>query len=275
MPLWSDGADKERWVALPDGARMRVGTDGDLDLPAGSVTIKTFSVAGQRIETRFLVRLMSGEWAGYTYEWNEAGTDAVVLPEGSSHRTLGNQQWHYPTRAECMSCHTEAAGRTLGLELSQLNMKVQHAGGPPTNQLALWSALGLFEGPLPDDPQRLPALPAAGDTAAPLEARARAYLHANCSNCHRPGSEGSGTIDLRYQLAFADTLTCNAEAVRGTLGAGLDARIIVPASPQKSLLVIRMIELGRGRMPEIASLIVDQDAVTVLSDWIRSMSGCP
>jgi hypothetical protein len=59
------------------------------------------------------------------------------------------------------------------------------------------------------------------------------------------------------------------------LGAGLDARIIVPASPQKSLLVIRMIELGRGRMPEIASLIVDQDAVTVLSDWIRSMSGCP
>jgi uncharacterized repeat protein (TIGR03806 family) len=275
MPLWSDGATKERWLALPDGARIEVKADGDFDLPPGTVTIKTFSLGGRRIETRFFVRLMNGEWAGYTYEWNEAGTNAVVLGEGSRRRQVGDLEWHYPTRAECDVCHTEAAGHTLGLETAQLNSEFSYPGGQRANQLATWEQMGLFDQLLATGGGALPALPRPADDRASLESRARAYMHANCSNCHRPESDGSGTIDLRYSVPFALTKACDAEAVRGSLGVGEEARIIAPGKPDKSMLVVRMIELGRGRMPEVASLVVDQDGVTLLSDWIRSLTSCP
>jgi hypothetical protein len=91
-PLWSDGAEKDRWLALPDSARVRIGTDGDLDLPPGSVTIKTFSLGGRRVETRFFVRHEGGAWSGYNYQWNEAETDAVLLSENGGQRMLGDPQ---------------------------------------------------------------------------------------------------------------------------------------------------------------------------------------
>src|SRR5688572_27093398 len=42
VPLWSDGTDKQRWLALPEGSRLQVERDGDLTLPVGGVLIKTF-----------------------------------------------------------------------------------------------------------------------------------------------------------------------------------------------------------------------------------------
>jgi hypothetical protein len=77
--LWSDGADKERWLAIPDGTTIGVGEDGDFGLPIGSTVLKTFSFGGKRIETRLFVRHDDGEWAGYSYEWNDAQTDATLL----------------------------------------------------------------------------------------------------------------------------------------------------------------------------------------------------
>jgi uncharacterized repeat protein (TIGR03806 family) len=274
MPLWSDGADKKRWLALPDGATVRVQPDGDLDLPPGTVTIKTFELDGRAVETRFYVRLMDGRWGGYTYEWNEDGTDAFVLDEGSHRRPVGNREWYYPTRAECNKCHTEGAGRSLGLELGQLNGDLTYPGGRRANQLVTLQHIGLFDMPLSLNDGRAPRYPAPGDTRVSVEARARAYLHANCSNCHRPQVEGSGTTDFRYATPLDATMACGAEPLRDNLGAGPDARIIAPSNPGKSMVVIRMLELGRGRMPEVASLVVDQEGVALVSDWIRSLTGC-
>jgi uncharacterized repeat protein (TIGR03806 family) len=274
-PLWSDGATKQRWIALPDGARIHVNADGDLDLPPGTVTIKTFSLGGRRIETRFFVRLLSGEWSGYTYEWDEGGSNASVLPEGSRRRMIGDRQWHYPTRAECLTCHTQAAGRTLGLELGQLNREVALEGLPPGNQLAAWASLDLFDTSLPaEPPARLPVLPAPADARLAVDQRARAYLHANCSICHRPGVELTGRTDFRFSTPLAAMMTCNAEP-RDLLKAPADARILVPGDPDRSMIVVRMRELGRGRMPEVGSLSVDAEGVALVSDWIRALSACP
>jgi uncharacterized repeat protein (TIGR03806 family) len=275
-PLWSDGAEKERWLALPDGARIQIKPDGDFDLPAGAMTIKTFSIGGRRIETRFFVRLQTGDWAGYTYEWNEAGTDATVLGEGSRRRPITGGEWHYPTRGECNKCHTSAAGYSLGLEVAQLNSELVYPGGQRANQLATWAHIGLFAAPLPMDVDRLPVLPAPDDARLPLEARARAYLHVNCSNCHRPEIVGdSGTTDFRFSTPLAATMACNAEPLRDNLGAGPEARIIAPGNPDKSMVIKRMLDLGMARMPLVASLAVDQGGVGLLSDWIRSLATCP
>jgi uncharacterized repeat protein (TIGR03806 family) len=274
-PLWSDGATKERWLALPDDTTIQMQADGDLQLPPGAVTIKTFSIGGRKIETRFFVRLMTGEWSGYTYEWNEAGSDATVLDEGSRRRPIAGGEWHYPTRAECNKCHTAGAGFSLGLEIAQLNLETDEPDGARTNQLTRWQRMGLFASMLPDEPARLPTLPPETDNRATLEARARAYLHANCSNCHRPEVDGSGTTDFRFPTTLASTGACDAEPLRDNLGAGAEARIIAPGNPDKSMVVLRMRELGRGRMPEFASLVVDQRGVSLISDWIRGLARCP
>jgi hypothetical protein len=141
-PLWSDGADKDRWLALPDGDRIHVEADGDFTLPPGAVLIKTFRVDMRPVETRFFVRHEGGEWSGYTYEWNEAGADATLLDEGSHRKIVGLREWHFPSRAECDNCHTPAAGHALGLELAQLDR----------DQRRRLAALDLFAGPLPDVP---------------------------------------------------------------------------------------------------------------------------
>jgi uncharacterized repeat protein (TIGR03806 family) len=269
VPLWSDGADKERWLALPEGGRIEVKPDGDWELPPGTVLLKTFRVHGRRVETRFFVRHPGGAWSGYTYAWNEAGTDAALLDEGSQRAPLGEGgTWHFPSRAECNNCHTPAAGFSLGLETAQLDRPLA-AGG--RNQIEVLAERGLFTAP----PARGGPLPAPDDQAAPLETRARAYLHANCAGCHRPGVGNSGTVDLRFATALAQTASCDAEPLKGSLGLGPQMRILAAGKPDDSMVVVRMRLLESGRMPPVASLAVDAAGVKLLSDWIASLVACP
>lgn len=146
--LWSDGAQKERAFALPDGTRIGVSADGDLDFPIGTVAMKTFMLEGKRVETRLLVRHDDGGWAGYSYEWDDAESDATLLATGKA-KTVGPHRWYYPSRSECLRCHTESAGRTLGLELGQLNGDFTYAStNRISNQLKTLDHLGLFAAPL-------------------------------------------------------------------------------------------------------------------------------
>jgi uncharacterized repeat protein (TIGR03806 family) len=272
-PLWSDGADKDRWLALPDGARIRVKPDGDLELPTGAALIKTFRLGTRRVETRFFARHAGGDWSGYTYEWNEAGTDAVLVSENGAERMIGDRSYRFPTRAECKQCHTDAAGGSLGLEIGQLNSAMPSA--PGKNQLQGWADRDLFEGGLPAPVDQLPALPRPADTAAPIEGRARAYLHANCSGCHRPEVDMSGSVDLRYATPLAATMSCDHRPVKGSQGFGAQVRILAPGNPDLSMIVLRMKLTGAGRMPEVGTLAVDDAGVALVSEWIRSLSACP
>ena len=275
MPLWSDGGSKERWLGLPDGAHITVKPDGDFELPPGTVTIKTFSLGSKPIETRFFVRLASGEWFGYAYVWEDSGADATLLDEGSLRRDLqtdaGRRTWHVPSRAECKQCHTAASGFSLGLEAGQLDGDFSYPQGK-LNQLVAWERLGLFDRPVPAG---LPALPRPNDSTASLESRARAYLHANCSNCHRPEVDNSGSVDLRYGTALASTMSCGQRPMKGSQGFGAQVRLLSPGDPDQSMLVLRMRLLGAGRMPEVGSLAVDEEGLMLLSSWIRSLPGCP
>jgi uncharacterized repeat protein (TIGR03806 family) len=271
--LWSDGADKRRWLALPDTARIQVGADGDFDLPVGTVLVKEFAFAGRPVETRLFVRHADGEWAGYSYEWDDDGRDATLLPAGKT-KPVGDVTWTFPSRSECLSCHTQAAGRTLGLELLQLNGDaVYPATNRISNQLATLDHLELLEPPLTAAPGELPALPEPGG-GAPLEARARAYLHANCSGCHRPMGIGRGSADWRFQTPLAMAGVCDAAPQEGDLGVA-GARQILPGDPAKSLVSLRMRALDAKRMPPLASSRVDEAGAALIDEWIRSLAACP
>ena len=272
-PLWSDGADKQRWLAIPDGTAITVNDDYDWDLPIGSVAMKTFSVGGKRVETRLFMRHDDGGWAGYTYEWNDDGKDATLLPSSKRKALDGNTTWAYPSRSQCLQCHSKAAGGTIGLETAQLNRDmVYDATHRISNQLATLDHIGMFAFPLGQTPDAMPRLADPADDA-PVETRARSYLHGNCAHCHRPGGGGQGTMDLRYALALHDTATCNAMNTQGMVGTA--TQLVTPGSPDASILSLRLHATDSKRMPPVAVSITDPVGTQVIDDWIRSLSTCP
>lgn len=272
-PLWSDAADKERFMAIPNGRKISVRADGDLVLPIGSVLVKTFLIGGRRIETRFLVRHDDGGWEGFTYEWNGAETQANLLATGKT-KTIGSQSWYFPSRTDCTRCHTAAAGSTLGLEVGQLNRSVLYAAsGTNANQIETWKHLGLFHN-LTAPASTLSAYPDPAIAVGSLSARAQSYLAANCSMCHRPnGGAGASAFDARYQTPFAQKRMCNRDPA-DALGIS-NAKIFAPGAPGRSLILQRPSRLDTQRMPPLASSLVHIGGTALLEDWIHSVTACP
>jgi uncharacterized repeat protein (TIGR03806 family) len=269
--LWSDGAQKDRSFAIPDGQTIRVNAEGDFVFPNGTVTVKTFSLAGKRIETRLLMRHLDGTWAGYSYEWNDTETDATLLT-GSKSKVVGAQTWYFPSRAQCLACHTAVAGHTLGPEVAQLNLDFQYPSGRVRNQLETLQGLGYFEGPLAQPVNLLPKLAPPFGTG-PLEDRARAYLHANCSGCHRMGA-GQGPADFRAALTVRQMNICDVMPSNGAFGIA-NARILAPGSPTRSLISYRTHALTAARMPPLGTSLVDPQGTALLDQWMTSLTTCP
>lgn len=261
-PFWSDGGTKRRWFAIPDGTSIHIDDEGHLELPIGSVVAKEFTVGRSRVETRLLVRHEDGDWAGYTYRWDASQSDATLVPN-SANGTLSQspQPWYFPHRGECLRCHQAAAGHTLGLERSQLDRRVDEI-----DQLAMFERIGLFD-------RRVPRGAALPRGPATLEQRARAWLHGNCSYCHRPGATGQGEMDLRFDTPFAAMNVCNVRPRFGSYNIS-DARRIVPGDPGRSMLLRRMGATGPARMPPLGTRDFDKQGVALVGDWIRSLTAC-
>ncbi len=273
-PLWSDGAGKHRWLAIPEGAKVTIQDNGDLEFPIGTVFIKTFSFQDLPVETRLFMRHSDGSWAGYSYEWNDELTDAQLLPAGKTKVIGEGITWNFPSRAQCLQCHTEAAGFTLGPEVAQLNgMHFYPSTGREVNQLATWDHIGLFEGGLPALPADLPALVRFSDDSAPLVQRARSYLHANCSNCHRPNGPAQANIDFRFSSAINEVGVCDALPQQGDLGVA-NAHLLIPGDPFNSIISLRMHALDVHRMPPLATSVIDEEGTSVIDDWILTPDVC-
>lgn len=267
-PLWSDGAEKRRWFALPDDTTLAETEDGGLELPIGAVVVKEFRLDDKPVETRLLVRHTDGNWAGYSYEWRADGSDADLLPADAV-ADWGSAAWHYPSRGQCLACHTEVAGRTLGLTLAQLDREHTLAWGGSANQLDELERTGL----LARSATPVEALPSPeGDS--PLEARARSYLASNCAMCHLPGGTGLGALDLRYTTPFADAGGCGATPIHGDLDVA-DALVVAPGHPESSVLSLRMHALDANRMPGLGSHVVDPEGTALVDAWIAGLVDCP
>lgn len=306
-PLWSDGAEKERFIALPNDSKIEFDdvvyphgpdyADRGWRFPDGAVLVKTFSIAmdtsrpteRRRLETRLLhYRQMPGNddeygaqlWNGYTYVWNEEQTDAELLESAGLDRKLSikdssapggirNQLWRFPSRAECALCHTMASKYILGVTTLQMN-KVHDYEGLQENQLTVLERLGVFTDKLPASPDQLPKLADYRDASQPQQLRARAYLHSNCAHCHRKWGGGNAEFELHASIPLKETLAVNTRAGQGNFGLS-DPRILVPGEPDRSLLLTRIQLDGLGRMPHIASKVIDRDAINLLRSWITEL----
>ena len=278
--LWSDGASKRRFLHVPPRRRVEVDElSGEMIFPVGSMFFKEFAFQDRPHETRMMVHHEEG-WAGYTYRWREDGQDAELLETSQVHHLPGGVRWVYPSRAQCMECHTAPAHRVLGAEMLQLS----HLYAPLSEGLIQWRALEELEMFNPQSEERLEELegelelmPDPFDEGAPLEARARAYLHANCSNCHRPETTSTqANIDLRYATPWEETGLCEVEPEHGRLyrpdSSGF--RLIKPGHPELSVVSLRMATLEVFRMPPLSSGVVDERGVALITSWIEQMEDC-
>ncbi len=281
-PLWSDGALKRRWIALPSGQVAGFSPDDPWTFPVGTVLVKHFDLrvsptATRRIETRLLLRQVD-RWVGYTYRWNSGQTDATLLTaalnEPFTIDTGGGtttQTWHYPSPSECLGCHTNASGRVLGMRTRQLNRAFTYAGGSDNQLHAFGSCLGMFAQPI-EAPSFYPAIADPNNAAETLGARARSYLAANCAHCHQPGGPAPGGMNMRYEPLLGEMNLIGVAPTSGDLGISGALRIKVGSSAQ-SVLWQRVASTDPTLRMAKGTQIPDPLAVSLLRTWIDSGLG--
>lgn len=294
-PFWSDGAGKYRWIMIPnDGIpdslseQIQYQEEGDWEFPVGTVLIKHFEIGldetnpaiTKKLETRFLVHGADGKYYGLTYKWNNAQTDAELLSSFAqdtfSVATSGfprEEIWYYPGRANCLSCHNQAAKGALGPLSRQLNKEITYPlTGRVANQIITLEHLNFFN---PDvDTTLLGSILTSSnkyDPAATLEARALTYLDANCSSCHMPGTDNRAVFDARLpvplsgsQIVFGDVL--DDLGIEG-------AKIVIPGDTNRSVLFQRLKAVHSDiAMPPLAKNKVDTAGVRLIAEWITALS---
>ena len=182
-PLWSDGASKLRWFAVPTEKRIGFKPSGEWAFPEGSVFVKHFEMprvapdgktkTNTRLETRVLVRDTTGFVYGASYRWRPDGSDAdlvevgqsadFVVAKGQKGKPDVTQSWFFPGRQDCLTCHNQVSGGVLGVNTRQLNRSFRYQENTKTeNQLQALADLGLFDQP-PQNPGTLPVLARADD----------------------------------------------------------------------------------------------------------------
>ncbi len=283
VPLWSDGADKQRWVALPRAASVATRGDQAWQFPQGTVLVKHFSLpAGKtapprRLETRLLVNHVWG-WQGYTYVWNDAQTEATLNPAAQtktfaveSGAAAHEQAWYFPSRSDCNACHTPVAGFVLGLNTRQLD---RARPGSPENQLAYFTRLGIFANGAAPSAGTAGKYPDWNDDAAPVKDRVRAYLDVNCALCHQPGAPGLAKVDFRHSTPLDKMNLLGLEPGRGRTGPP-DSLLLAPGSAARSEMWHRMRSTGPFRMPPLASNVVDEKAVQLIRRWVDELPASP
>jgi uncharacterized repeat protein (TIGR03806 family) len=285
VPFWSDHAHKSRWFSIPDvNDTMIFSAAGNWQFPAGTVWIKHFDLeltegapaSRRRLETRFLVKNVGGVH-GFTYKWNEAETDAALVAEAGQDETitirdaggavLREQVWRYPSRSECLQCHTPAGGFAAGFNTVQLNRDHDFGSGA-VNQLAALSDVGYFAAPVANV-ATLPKLSRPDETSISLERRVRSYLQANCVACHQPGGSAQGNWDARIATATDEANLINGLLVndRGDLA----NRVLAPGDVAHSELLRRIGLRGPGQMPPVGSTIADPAGVALITQWINAL----
>jgi hypothetical protein len=292
--LWSDGAIKTRYVYLPPQAAIDATGADHWQFPVGTRLYKEFRSpdGSQRIETRLLEKTgdsnSTAAWNFDTYVWS-ADQKSVHVEVNGVTNALGSGL-DVPTRTQCTECHNHSSfprDMVNGFQAIQLN----------------WSGAGVTLQSLVTD-GTLTNYRADIATAAVIPGRnateiaAFGYLHANCGHCHTLNDDAphsltlltSVGVPLAQQLAWTTTVcfyphtpTESYATQRVAVGHPSNSAVYNRASVRGAQTPVAMpVDAGPAldpptgsiQMPPIATHVVDNAAMTVVSDWISSLSGC-
>ena len=286
--LFSDYATKYRFIRIPNGTSIDYVSSGVLKFPEGTVIAKTFaypvdkseSATGQRlIETR-IEALQDGEWYGYSYQWNEAQTEAKLLLGGGKVRVTRtdadgesvSHEYEIPNANQCLNCHSkEKSYVPIGPTARNMNRDFDFEDGKNNQLDYLAKKHWLKDLPVPGQRDRMPVSnePATGS----LDKRAHAWLHVNCAHCHNPfGTARTSGLDLRFSQSDPSKFGLWKSPTAAGHGSGGREYDIVPGEPDKSILLYRIESTDPSvRMPNVARNLVPREAASLLREWIAAM----
>lgn len=309
FPLWSDGAEKKRYIYLPPKTQIRTEAPNDWSFPVGTIFWKEFSKDGKRLEVRLLKRISDNadqNWIFGTYEWNESETEGHFI-EWEKQNVRGTTH-DIPSRSQCYACHGiekfvppkfDAFRDMSVLGFNALDLS---SYSPATKDCAQ------FKHALPQKPgldlkelieskritqvhewnTKAPVLP-----GTPLVQETLSYLHNNCGSCHRSGLENqfAGSAIFTGLSMRGDVKATSPQETPAYLGlVGVKTNFyraienmkepkvfrVVPGSLEKSVVWHRFNSLGFGeRMPAEGSKTIDPYGKCLIKKWILSLSQKP
>ena len=264
--LFSNKADKRRWIYIPSGSKIDSSNADGWIYPVGTILWKEFSLDGRKIETRQLEKMKAGTgpsaWRTSIYLWREDQLDADFSSDGrttpfnvryefSNH----TQRYSVPTASSCNMCHRGATDMSLGF--SYLNLS---GDSKPGLRLADLSKNGWLGTDLTKPDQIM---------GSEKDQKVLGYLHMNCASCHNPRGYASymfhmnhvsGTTELKQETAY-----------KNTVGKGYRT-LIHPGDPARSFIFER---LSNGSMPPdfaVQKHGIDETAKSMMYEWIDSLS---
>jgi hypothetical protein len=309
-PLWSDGAEKSRWVRLPEGATIDARSIDRWDFPAGTRFWKEFRFGGKKVETRFLRKNGDGSWTFASYAWNEEQTDAILAPEDGLPNVaeVSPGKFHsIPAVTDCRACHVPseavpggAASRTEILGFSALQLSTDRDAAAPHAEPLRDGMVTLRT--LVDEELLMPVRPELVSAPPRIEApdaRTRAvlgYLSTNCGSCHNADSSIANlglmlkaTVAPSYDAAplHSSIAPSHARAVASVGIAALSfptskweipnapegaTRYVTPGVPEMSAVLVRMKSRRPStQMPPLGTVLHDKEAIALVTEWIQSL----
>jgi mono/diheme cytochrome c family protein len=280
-PLWTDGAAKSRWIYLPPGSTIDTTNPYGWVFPVGARFWKEFRFGGRKVETRLLWRASESSWVFASYHWNDAQTDAELVPDVGRRdvaEVAPGRSHSIPGVSECAACHGSRRPGPLGFNALQLSTdrdpNAIHGEplAPGMATIATLGAAGLLAPARPDLVASPPRIRAADpDTRAIL-----GYFSANCGTCHnRSGEIGPDAPSLHFAdlLADGDTVVDRLASHRTlwqipgrTEGAGV---MLDRASPDASAMLVRMrSRRPSSQMPPLGTVVRDDEAIRAIERWM-------
>lgn len=270
-PLFSDYADKQRFIYLPPGETAEVYGSGEVRIPIGGAIIKTFGYGEgddfRPLETRVLLHRATG-WEAVAYVWKPDLSDAEIKIAGmripvTVTKPSGKRvaiSYAVPNRNQCKECHG-FVGRVKPIGTRYSNMEFSNRGAP--KRMRMPHNILTPNAPIWNDP-----------ASGSLDERARAYLAVNCAHCHNQHGSASNSglfLGLSWQDYPVQTGIYKRPVAAGRGSGGHDFAI-APGDPDRSIMVHRMSSTEPGvAMPEVGRSLVHDEGVALIREWIASL----
>lgn len=272
-PLWSDGAQKRRWIRLPAGAQIDASSPDEWQFPVGTKLWKEFDFGGP-VETRFMERTPTG-WRFATYLWGDDGKAAEVASSRGVTATAevaAGVRHRVPGESDCRVCHENSQTPVLGFSALQLSTdrdenaahrEVPSADAVDLRELVDGGWLRGFRGSVG------PRISARTTT----ERAALGYLHANCGTCHRGESALSSLgMLLASSVRTAEPQAAIATTVDQASRLAPERMRIASGAPERSVVVERMRSRSAAmQMPPLGTQVVDEEGARLVAAWIAEL----
>lgn len=288
-PLFTDYAEKARFVWMPKGTQAKYNKDEVVDFPDGTILIKNFyyhndytnlSKGKKILETRLLIKYKD-KWETLPYIWNKEQTEATLEVVGGkfaveyidAQNTKQQVNYSVPNKNQCKNCHNlNNVTMPIGPKIRYLNSDFKYADGTK-NQLEKWTEQGYLVGYVKEENTNNKIAKWNDVHSGTLEERAKGYLEINCAHCHRlEGSANTSGLFLLLSETNPESWGIMKSPVAAGKGSGDRMYDIVPGKPEESILTYRMESLDlEAMMPELGRSTVHKEGVALIKEWIANL----